>query len=394
MLRRVRIPKYRHYRPKDLALVVINGKQIYLGKYGSPESWDEYHRLVKEYQTQPASSLVSDPASPGCTIDELIAAFWQQHVVSYYVKNGRPTSEQDNFRQALRFLRPSHGHAPARDFGPKGLKAVRQEMIRAGRCRPVVNKDVNRIKRMFRWAVEHELVPVTVFQALQTVAGLGKGRSEAREPEPVGPVPEEHVRAVLAFVTAPVAAMIQLQRLTGARPGEVTALRPCDVARGPDGVWVYRPHEFKTEHLGLDRRILLGPRAQEVLLPWLDRAPEAYCFSPAEAVAARNARLRANRKSPMTPSQAARKPKARPKRAPGVRYNKDSYRSAIRRACRKAGVPVWHPNQLRHNAATEVRAKFGLDAAQAVLGHAKADVTQVYAERDLARARAVMSEIG
>jgi hypothetical protein len=140
----------------------------------------------------------------------LIAAYWQQHVVSYYVKNGRPTSKQYNIRQSLRFLRPNYGRTAAGEFGPEGLKAVRLAMIEAGRCRPVVNKDVNRIKRMFRRAVEQELVPVTVHQALQTVAGLRQGRSDAREPVPVGPVPEGHVQAVLPLVTAPVAAMIQL----------------------------------------------------------------------------------------------------------------------------------------------------------------------------------------
>ena len=43
---------------------------------------------------------------------------------------------------------------------------------------------------------------------------------------------------------------------------------------------------------------------------------------------------------------------------------------------------------------TAVRARFGLEAAQAILGHARADVTQIYAERDLATARGVMTEIG
>ena len=78
-------------------------------------------------------------------------------------------------------------------------------------------------------------------------------------------------------------------------------MRPCDVAQGADGLWVCRPSEHKTEHHDATRVVLIGPRAQEVLRPWLDRAPEAYCFSPVEAVAARNARSRANRKSPMTP---------------------------------------------------------------------------------------------
>jgi len=54
----------------------------------------------------------------------------------------------------------------------------------------------------------------------------------------------------------------------------------------------------------------------------------------------------------------------------------------------------WNPNQLRHSAGTEIRRRYGLEAAQNVLGHASADVTQVYAERDLKRAEQVMREVG
>ena len=54
----------------------------------------------------------------------------------------------------------------------------------------------------------------------------------------------------------------------------------------------------------------------------------------------------------------------------------------------------WHPNQLRHTAATEVRRRFGLEAAQVLLGHSKADVTQMYAERDDALAERVAREVG
>lgn len=57
-------------------------------------------------------------------------------------------------------------------------------------------------------------------------------------------------------------------------------------------------------------------------------------------------------------------------------------------------MPHWSPNRLRHSFATRVRKAHGLEAAQVLLGHAKADVTQVYAERDLARAEAVALEIG
>lgn len=49
---------------------------------------------------------------------------------------------------------------------------------------------------------------------------------------------------------------------------------------------------------------------------------------------------------------------------------------------------------MRHSFGTRVRRDHGLEAAQVLLGHAKADVTQVYAERDNERARAVALKIG
>ncbi len=99
-----------------------------------------------------------------------------------------------------------------------------------------------------------------------------------------------------------------------------------------------------------------------------------------------------------------------PKRTAGERYTTDSYRRAIDRGCDKAfpapddSTPEqarqwklehrWAPNRLRHTAATELRKRFGLEAAQVVLGHSAADVTQIYAERDLAKAAAVIREVG
>ena len=75
-------------------------------------------------------------------------------------------------------------------------------------------------------------------------------------------------------------------------------------------------------------------------------------------------------------------------------YSADSYRRAITRACDKAGVPRWTPHRLRHNAATYIRKEYGLEAAQIILGHSKADVTQLYAEVDEAKAIRVIKEIG
>ena len=79
---------------------------------------------------------------------------------------------------------------------------------------------------------------------------------------------------------------------------------------------------------------------------------------------------------------------------PGDHYDVASYRRAIRRACKRAGIPVWSPNQLRHAAGTNFRKAFGLEAAQAVLGHAELGTTQVYAEVDRELAREAARKMG
>jgi integrase len=86
--------------------------------------------------------------------------------------------------------------------------------------------------------------------------------------------------------------------------------------------------------------------------------------------------------------------RARPRKVPGEAYTADSYRQAIQNGCRKAGVDPWHPNQLRHNAATRLRREFGLDAARVILGHGSPAVTEVYAEIDREKARDVMGRTG
>jgi hypothetical protein len=184
---RPRVPKYRHYKPKNLGLVVIDDKQHYLGAYGSPESLAEYNRLVQEYLAEPTSPVGRDRLTSGLTVSELIAAYWGQYVVWYYVKNGRPTAEQDNIRQALRFLRRLNGHTRAEDFSRTGLKAVGQAMIEARRCRTLINKDINRLRALFRWAVEHELVPIAVRQALLAVKGLARRHVSTGHGRPDGP---------------------------------------------------------------------------------------------------------------------------------------------------------------------------------------------------------------
>jgi integrase len=190
--------------------------------------------------------------------------------------------------------------------------------------------------------------------------------------------------------------MVEVQRLTGMRPGEVCLLRPCDIQMS-GRVWLFAPRRHKTAHRGKVRTVAIGPRAQKVLREFLTEDAEAYVFSPARAVAELHAERTKARETPRYRSHMARnkaKRTRRPRRAPGERYTSMSYAHAVARACEKAGVEQWRPNQLRHTFATRVRKSEGLEAAQVALGHARANVTEIYAERDRSRAVAVAAKLG
>jgi integrase len=103
--------------------------------------------------------------------------------------------------------------------------------------------------------------------------------------------------------------------------------------------------------------------------------------------------MRRRRKTPVQPSQRDRSTPGKSRNL-GDFYTARAYHCAIARACRRAGVPSWGPNRLRHNAATRLRREYGLDVARVILGHTSPAVTEVYAEVDRAKALAVMGEIG
>jgi integrase len=383
--------------------VTLDGRDYYLGEFGTPESRGEYDRLLAEWLhngrtlSHRASAKESD-----ISVNEMLLAFveWAE---SYYRKGGRITGEVTNINYAVKRVRELYGLTPARDFGPLQLETVRQAIIETGICRNEVNRRVRIIVRAFKWGVAKAMIPPSVHHGLKAVDGLRRGRCDVRESKPVRPVPEAFVDAIREHVPRRIWAMIELQRRSGMRPGEVCCMRTIDVDTS-GRIWVYTPETHKTEHHGRERKIYLGPLAQEILRPWLRPELTAYLFSPAEAVAERRAGQREDRKSPVQPSQKDRR-KRRPEKSPGAKYTNESYRQAITNAIAKANkvaketgtdveVPHWHPNQLRHNAATRLRREFGLDVTRAVLGHSSPVVTEVYAELDGAKAAEAMERVG
>lgn len=390
------MPKLIHKLPvprphKGRARIRIDGQEIYLGPWGSKEAQEAADKVIANWL---ARSRQPVPKVAGVTVAEVLAAWWKHSIVYYRHPDGSQTGEAKNFADALRPLRRAYGDSPVTIFGPAELVALREQMIAAKLSRQVINARINRIRRVWKWAVAQGTVPAERYHALATVAGLREGRSAARESKGIKPVPLEDIQATLPFLPSPVAAMVKLQLSTGCRPGEVVSMRPMDI-RTDGEVWVYSPERHKNSHRGKTRTIFLGPQAQEIITPFLHgRAPTTYIFSPREAFFESHAKRRVSRKSKPTPSELKRRERAKPGLRYGLRYDRRGYLQTIVKACDRAGVTPWCPLQLRHTRATELRKLFGLEGAQAVLGHAKVETTQIYAERSEERAREIARLVG
>ena len=448
MPRNSTVPKYRK-RPLpqgDRAYVTLRdrtgrSRDYNLGVYNTPASREQYARLIAEWEAH--DRRLPEPIRPHR--DEVFTITQLCHAYSKSVAGRYSPGEASVIVATVGVLRRFFGTTPAARFGPNALRELRQAMVsmKLGRVhwsRQYINKIVLRIRAIFKWAVAHELLPVNCYEALRTIEPLRRGRSAAREAEPVRPAPEAAIAAVLQHVSAQVATMIELQLATGMRPGEVCSMRAADLdISGP--VWLYQPAEHKTAWRGRPHTIYLGPKAQKLVAPYLKKRPTtAYLFSPVEAEAARLAERHRRRVTPLhhgnRPGKNCCENRTRP---PSDHYTVDSYRRAITRACdvadeeakRKAMdamegntqameatpqaaeskrhmsdtgqkivvktrlVPRWHPHQLRHNYATNVRREYGLEAAQILLGHSSALITDaVYAERDMTKAMEIAAKIG
>lgn len=432
------VPTYRLHKQSGQGIVTLSGRDHLLGPHGSKESRAKYDRLIAEWLANGRRATYQN--AQGITVSRVIAEFWA-HVKTYYVTpEGTPSGEVENFRVVLAPLRRLYGGTIATEFGPRALKAVQQEMVRMGWCRTYINRQTGRLKHVFKWASSAELVPPTVYHGLLTVPGLRKDKTDAREADPVKPVPVEWVEETLKHVNRQVEAMIRLQLASGMRPGEVCSIRTCDVET-TGKVWTYKPAQHKTAHHGHERVIYLGPQAQQILGDWLRPDMTAYLFSPREAEEERRTALSEKRKTPASCGNGIGTNRVKdPTKTPSDRYTVSSYRQAIGMACDAAFPPPqhlarlrvpgngrklkstrwetskewkarlgpqkwaelqawredrrWHPHQLRHTAATRLRKQYGLEAARVVLGHRSSAVAEVYAEIDLTKAQQIMGEVG
>lgn len=332
-----RTPRLCLHRASGRAYVRLNGKMVYLGRHGSVQAAAAYEKLLADWEL--SGKVEPPPVQPfrRTTVDQVILVYLK-HCDTYYRESPGSVA---NIERALAPLHERFGKQPAASFTPRMLKEVREDMVRTGWTRPVINWRVTAIKRLFGWAVEEALIPPSVFEGIRPVRGLKAGRCEAREPEPVRPIEWMQVEPILCHVAREVAAMIQLQWWCGARSGEITRLRLADIDRtGP--VWLWTLARHKTAHAGRRREIPRGPRCQEILLPFIrcvpQPNPEQPLFSPQQAERERSAARRLTRRTKVQPSQAHRSRKPATKEAPRDSYGPNTYACAVARGIAAANA--------------------------------------------------------
>lgn len=370
-------PKLCHHKGRELGYVTVAGREEYFTGHW-PRDQDQpskaieqqYLAWLRRWTVERAAAPEASQVGQDCTLAELWLAYFER-CRKKYVKHGKPTSEQDNVRRAVAVAVRLYGQEPAGEFTPKKLKAVRAAYVEAGWCLGSVNRAADRLRGMFRWAVEEELVAETVYRALCAVSPLPRGAAPERPP--VRPVSWDHVQAVLPLLSPSLSALVRVHWLLGCRAQDVTIMRPCDLDRSAD-LWLYTPTHAPTNeptskvehHGGPPLCYWVGPQAQAVLSPLLEAVePDGWLF----------------------PSR-YHEP-----------YTTRGYGFQVKKACRKLGISVWTPLQVRHARLTEIRAgnwggRSGAEAAQVVARHKSLRTTEVYAERDEALAREVMRRLG
>lgn len=386
-----RLPSYRKH-PNGQAFIEhksipTNSHRVYLGKWGTPESKRKYQQFIAQLVATEQAGCEGRIASAAEVSVREMAAAYLAHCEGYYrLPSGEPTSEMGVTGKAMKALCDLYGCDLAEEFSPKKLKAILRSMETSGLARTTVNAYLWRIKAAFGWACEEEVIPPHVYHGLTCVRGLKKGRSKAREPEPIEDVPWSVVSATLPHLTPAAATMALAQYYCAMRPQDICSMRPAHLRR--DGnVWLYIPPWHKNAWRGTELVKAVPKIAQDLLTPWIGD-PEAPMFRLGDV-------LRQARRSWR-----------------GEQCSPDVYQRSIYRACDKAFPPPeplavreeetakerdarlterqraelkqwqashrWGPNRLRHAVLTLVGQKIGGKAAQKWAGHATIATTEGY----------------
>jgi integrase len=380
-----RLPSYRLHKSSNQAICRILGRTYYLGEFGTKESQDKFNRLVAEYLTNPSFGIEKSSLS----VAEAVVQYLR--FAQGYFRNSKEYTE---FCRACRPLVERFGDMHVSEFSVQEFKAYRQSWIAKGSARGYINKQCQRIVAVIKWWIAEKIVAPTLVTEVKCLAPLRRGRCDCPESEPVRPVDDKTVEKTLPFLSPVVADMVRLQAVIGCRPGELCQLKPGMVDTSTD-VWIVTLEEHKNSWRGHARKIYVGPKGQAILTKYLDRPKDAFCFSPTESVEQRLQSRASKRTTAMScGNRRGSNRKQDPKRKPGASFSTGSYGRAIAYACKKAELPLWSPNQLRHAVATRLRDTEGIESASLILGHKHLPTTEIYAEASTKKALEIAHKHG
>ena len=378
----MKVPKYRKHSTRNYGIIEWRGTRHRLpGTFNSAESRAAYSRFLADHvysdQAPKAGRTYRPPEGKRLRINGLVLAFLD-HSKSFYPNPDDRKSTYQTVKRICAAFSQAYGAEYVDDFGPLKLKDYQQQLVDEGSARSYVNKRIGIIKQMFKWGASDELLAVTVHQAVATVDGLRKGRTAAPDHDARRPVEWSDVAATLPFLPATIQTMVLVQWHTGCRSDSLCNATPSQF-KIDDDVLLWNP-KHKTDYLGKEVIIPIGPLCRKLIEPLLARSPDAFLFNPRDGRNGSNWRYR-------------------------DQYDAGSYRQAVKRAqaaavadARAKNIKLdfnrWTPHQMRHSKGTLIRKRYGIEAARIMLGHSSASVTAIYAERDLELAKRIAIETG
>ena len=401
----MRPPKLCRKTSNDTGYVYVNGRQVYMGKWGAVAE-ENYRRFLSDWA---ARSLPEKQRRDNSFLASDLFARYLEYISSISVYS---VSDRQRATFVIGVISELYPGIAVDDFGPPQLEFVRDHILNAGftkkgvrreYSRQYLNKLTNAIRSIFKWGVSKALVKRETHETLTYVEPLRYRRCSAPESVQRNDARDQDIDAVLPYMLPVYRTMIQLLRLTGMRPSELCRLRKVDIDRSrPDGIWLYTPSEHKTKARGKQRVVPFGAKAQLLLGNWLDKKKDTeFVFSPLDARQEQWELQRMERKTPLTPSQ--RKRDERNSARKGASLNQqmsvNSLSRAVLRAIEKARhdghtVESWTPYCVRHQVITEIALLEGPVASQRIAGHSSLNTTDIYNHAALEESVAVAKKYG
>ena len=331
-------------------------KRVYLGQWSDPAAHQQYNRLRRDWEAGKAIDLahpVAGSAPAKITVAELFELYILANSHLWAQQPDGHSPNRQKYKSALISL-GDFAYTSAAGWTGKTLRRWQAEKESEQRlARTTINAYTSAIKCVFAWGALNDYIPDTTNALITAVKPLQKGKSNAKETAPRSVVKLAVVKATLEHLAYTPRTIIELLIQTGARPGEICGMSMAEIEKTKKGVWLYRPTHHKNKKKGLDRIIVLGKRAQDILTAYIkkEKIKSGYIFR--------------DKKRPKSPC-----------------YLSDALEEEIRVVCQREGIEKWSPYRIRHTIATRVAKTYGMDVAQLLLGHTSTATTSRYVHPD------------